>query len=173
MSPFSNEQESYRIAGQALASAQMFETMFVIAAKLAIQQQNAATLEDIVPLSTAKSFKQPIKAVLQQLGKAKSIVPTLEDRIATLIEERHRLVHRAHMEFGWPTFSSETARTTFSDLCDFVTSESIELAIQLHTLISEWLGKFPEMADTVKRQERAFGVTTKQINNAAALIRGV
>jgi hypothetical protein len=172
MSSLSIEQESYRIAGQALASAQMFETMFVIAAKLAIQQQNAVTLEDIVPLSTAKSFKQPIKAVLQELGKAQSIAATLEDRIAILIEERHRLVHRAHMEFGWPGFSTEMARVTFSELCDFVTRESIELAIQFHTFILEWLRKFPEMADTVRRQELAFGVTSDQIKDAAALIRG-
>lgn len=172
MPSLSIEQESYRIAGQALASAQMFETIFVIAAKLAIQQQNATTLEDIVPLSTEKSFKQPIKAVLQELGKAQSIVATIEDRIAKLIEERHRLVHRAHMEFGWPTFSSVEAQTTFSGLCDFVTSESIELAVQFHTFILEWLRKFPEMADAVRRQELAFGITTEQINDAAALIRG-
>jgi hypothetical protein len=165
------EDESYyRLAGLALAASQMFERIFVITAKLAIQQGDAGTLDEIVPLSASRSFKQPLKAIVQELNKVQAISPELEDRFAELIESRHKLVHRAFAEYGWPLFENDEAAAKFRDLCKLIISESIELAQLLEKVSLAWMLKFPETAVSVKKHQERFGITTDEILLAATQV---
>jgi hypothetical protein len=165
------EDESYyRLAGCALAASQVFERIFVIAAKLAIQQGDADTLEEIVPLSASRSFKQPIKAIVQELSKVQAISPELENRFAELIESRHKLVHRAFAEYGWPLLENDEAAAKFRDLCKLIISESTELTQLLHKVVLAWMLRFPETAVTVKKHQEQFGITTDEILLAATQI---
>jgi hypothetical protein len=52
------------VGGAAIAAAQIFETEFVLGAGLALTQSHVDVLEDIEPISEAKSFKKPVRKTL-------------------------------------------------------------------------------------------------------------
>jgi hypothetical protein len=138
----------FHLVGVAVASSQLFEVVFVIAGKLALKQADIAELERIEPLSESRSFKQPIKALLNELAKAGSIAPGLEDEISCLLEDRHKVVHRAFLESGWPGSMTAEKEAEFVSLCARVTNESQRLAHVFVELVFAWMAKFPGLSPT-------------------------
>ena len=143
------DSEIYEAIGAAVISSQMFERTFVTAAKLAIKQADAETIEDVVPLR-ANAFKQPVKAILNEISEV-GPMPDLASRIGNLIEERHRVVHRLLGEGNWPGDTSPVARFEIRALCIRVTSESIELNEIMQQLLTRWMGRFPQFKEKLNQ----------------------
>jgi len=139
------DSDLYRAIGMATVSSQLFEKIFVLAARFAFKQPDVRTIEEIVPVKRSTAFKQPVKALLKEISGA---VPSqeLEDRLSALIEKRHRVVHRIVEETGWPgNTSTEEQRQNIRQLCDDVISESKFLTNVLYDLMVEWMAKIPEL----------------------------
>lgn len=137
------------LIGVAVLSSQAFEHIFVLAAKHAIKQADAQTIEDVVPVNASKASKQPIAAILKEIsGDAK--IEGFEDRIAALVENRNRLVHRLVSETTW---TDEKDREVIKELCFSVMSESMNLHRIFTQLFGEWLKRFPAMKDVVEEYE--------------------
>ena len=144
--------ELYKAIGLATMSSQVFEKVFVLAAKFAFKQPNARTIEDIVPVKSATVFKLPVKALLNEMpGK---VPAELEDRISALIEKRHRVIHRLVEETGWSGDVSEDQRKNIHQLCAEVISESNILSNVLTDLLTEWMDKIPELRSALEDQDR-------------------
>ncbi|UZE14744.1 hypothetical protein [Pseudomonas sp. B21-053] len=143
----------YKAIGMATVSSQLFEKIFVLAAKFAFKQPDARTIEDIVPLKMDTAFKQPVKALLKEISEA---APSQElvDRISTLIEKRHRVVHRVVEETGWPGIqATDEQRLQIGQLCDDVIEESKLLSKVLYDLTLRWMANIPELRDTLEDQK--------------------
>lgn len=142
--------------GIAVLSSQAFEKMFVLAARHAIKQAGAITMEDIVPVNASKAFKQPVTALLKEISGAVE-VKGLEDRILRFIEERHIVVHRLVTEKNW---SDEGGREAIKEMCMRVASESIDLHKIFTIMFGEWLNRFPAFQSVVEEYEvfKMYGV---------------
>lgn len=140
-----SDSQIYEAIGGAVVSSQMFERTFVTAARLAIKQADAETIEDVVPLKAA-AFKQPVKAILNEISEV-GPMPDLVSRIATLVEDRHKVVHRLLGEGSWPGEASLQERIAIRDLCIRVASESIELHRIMQKLLTDWMNRFPEFRE--------------------------
>lgn len=154
----------FHLVGVTVAASQIFETVFVLGARLALKQANVEVLEDIEPISEAKSFKQPVKALLNELSRAQSLDAGLEARISRLLEDRHRVIHRLFREFGWPAAMSLCKETEFRQLCARVASESNAMSIIFTDLMLSWMKRFPATSPTGMAYESHF-------NQLAARIR--
>ncbi len=131
-----------------MLSSQAFEKMFVLAARHAIKQADALTIEDIVPVNASKAFKQPVTALLKQISGSVEI-KDLEERILRYIEDRHIVVHRL-VEKDW---SGEGGLDAIKETCMRVASESIELHKIFTIMFGEWLYKFPEFHAVIEEYE--------------------
>jgi hypothetical protein len=151
-----SQSDLFHAVGVAVASSQIFEVVFVIAGRLALKQADIAELEKIEPLSSSKSFKQPVKALLKELSQVGSVDPKLEDEISGLLEDRHRIIHRAFLESGWPGQMTEQKTAEFVELCARVSSESQRLAHVFIPLIFAWMARFTELSPTAKEYEGKF-----------------
>jgi len=154
----------FHVVGVTVAASQIFEVIFILVARLALKQADVDVLEDIEPLSQDKSFKQPVKGLLKELGQAQSIDPALEARISTLIENRHRVIHRSFFQFGWPGPMDSPKEADFRQLCALVVSESNAMSIVFVDLVLTWMKRFPATSPTALAHEGKF-------NELAARIR--
>jgi hypothetical protein len=150
-----NEENSelYKAIGMATVSSQLFEKIFVMAARFAFMQPDVRTIEDIVPAKMDAAFKQPVKALLNKISEA---VPSqeLEDRISALIEKRHRVIHRIVEETGWPgVHATDEQRRQIGQLCDDVIEESRLLSTVLYDLTLKWMANIPELKGAVEDQK--------------------
>ena len=141
----------YQKVGSAVVSAQMFERSFIIAARFAVKQHDAKTIEDIVPVNESKALKQAVTALLKEIAGGESI-SELEVRIATLVEDRHRIVHRLGMETGWPGTINTEQREMISLLCDRVCAESNAVTAILLELMYKWVDKFPKLREGLTKE---------------------
>jgi hypothetical protein len=146
----------FRAVGVAVASAQLFEVVFVIAGKLALKQADIAELERVEPLSASRSFKQPVKALLNELAQAGSVDPKLGEEISRVLEDRHRIIHRAFLECGWPSQMTSEKTAEFVELCAHVNAESQRLAHVFIPLVFAWMSRFTELSPTAKEYEAKF-----------------
>jgi hypothetical protein len=136
----------YRAAGEAVLASQIFEFSFVLAAKLALKQADATTIEDVIPISLGRDFKNPVKNLLNELSAAGKVGADLEARITAWLVKRHRVVHREFIESSGWHFDNAEWTTSFIDLCTEVAGEGKELVAILIPLLLQWLEKFPETA---------------------------
>lgn len=125
--------------GVAVLSSQAFEKMFVLAARHAIKQSGALTIEDIVPVDALKAFKQPVAALLKEISGDLEI-EGLEDRVVKYIEDRNMVVHRLVTDTAW---LDEEGRGAIKQLCLRVASESIELHKIFTKMFGDWIKRFP------------------------------
>lgn len=146
----------FHVVGVAVAASQIFETVFVMSARLALKQSDAEVFEDIVPVSASKALKQPIKALLKELGEAQLLEPDLERRVSRLIEDRHRVIHRALHEFGWPTAMPPEKEAAFRQLATKVAAESQAMSIVFVDLLLTWMKRFPATSPTATKHEAQF-----------------
>jgi len=138
----SSDASLYEAIGTAVVASQAFEKMFVLAARFAIDQSSVATMEDVVPVSSAKAFKQPVTAILKELSGSVELVD-YEERIISLTQLRHEVVHRISQ--SWPANSCEEERIRIRDLCIKVTAESLDLLRVFTLMTGEWSKRFPTM----------------------------
>ncbi|OAE13588.1 hypothetical protein AZH11_02825 [Pseudomonas simiae] len=134
----------YQAVGLAVIGSQVFEKVFVVAVRFAIKQGNVHSFDEIKTFEAATAFKQPTKALLNEIS-GHSQIELLEERIIRLIEDRHRIVHRLVDEGGWPGPSTDTQRRELLDLCARVRSESVALNEALAPLMADWVSRFPEI----------------------------
>ena len=156
-------QNLFHIVGVAVAASQTFETVFVMTARLALKQADAEVFEDIVPVSASKALKQPIKALLNELGEAQLVEPDLEERLSRLIEDRHRMIHRAFQEFGWPSAMSPEKEAAFRQLAIKVAAESQAMSIVFAHLLLTWMKRFPATSPTATKHEAQFKELAERI----------
>jgi hypothetical protein len=162
----------YHLIGEAVYASQVFEVAFVIAGKLALQQADARLLEDVEPISQSRSFKQASKALLNELNSAQSIDSNLAGRIERLIDDRHRVVHRAFLEFGVP---GPLKTEQYAELCRQVTAESQLLLIDLIELVFAWMKRFPTRpeAASAEQQFKLLAATVRQASVAPPGLQGL
>lgn len=132
----------YEAIGTAVVASQTFEKMFILAARFAIDQSSVATMEDVVPVISAKAFKQPVTAILRELSGSIELVD-YEERIINLTQLRHEVVHRISQ--SWPAKGCEEERIRIRDLCITVTAESLDLLRVFTLMTGEWSKRFPTM----------------------------
>jgi hypothetical protein len=145
------DQVAYTALGSAVIASQVFEAAFVTAAKLALQQPDAQTIEDIVPLSISKSFKQPITAILRELNGSGVVDATLESRVTRLVEQRHRIIHRQFLQGTWPGRPDSDDRLVFYNTCIAVTKESTALAVEFADLLLGWMDRIAALESTAEK----------------------
>lgn len=148
----SNKVDIFRSVGLAVGASQIFEVVFVLAARFALKQPNITVFKDI----EYTAFKRPIKAILQELSQAASIPDDLANRIETLIDNRHKIVHRAFLENGWPATLTEEKEKQFFHLCINVINESQLLSNELIPILLAWMERFPETAETSNEYTEKF-----------------
>ncbi|MGY2285223.1 hypothetical protein [Pseudomonas gingeri] len=142
--------ELYQAIGTAVVGSQMFERMFVIAARFAIKQADIYTFEDIVPLKGEGPFKQAVKAILNEISEELAD-PQLVERIECFLEDRHKVVHRLAGEYIWPAETTDSERREIMELCLRVSSESNALNKLVFNLMTEWICRFPVIAEPLKK----------------------
>jgi len=150
-----NEENSalYKSIGMATVSSQLFEKIFVLAARFAFKQPDVRTIEDIVPVKMDTAFKQPVKALLNEISES-GPSQELEDRIITLLEKRHRIIHRIVEETGWPGIqATDEERRQIRQLCDDVVEESKLLSTVLYDLTLKWMVNIPELRRALEDQK--------------------
>lgn len=173
MSALHEPKSLFHVVGVAVAASQIFETVFVLGARLALKQADVQVLEDIEPLSQAKAFKQPVKALLNELSQAQSIEVGLEARISKLMVDRHRVIHHLFLEFGWPAAMPVDKETEIRQLCARVVSESNAMSAVFADLLLAWMKRFPATSPTAIAYEGDFKKLAARIriesetNNAA------
>ena len=162
----------HQLIGEAVYASQVFEVAFVIAGKLAFQQADARLLEDVEPISQSRSFKQASKALLNELNNAQSIDPGFAGRIERLVDDRHRVVHRAFLEFGLP---GPLKTEQLAELCRQVTAESQLLVIDLIELVFTWMKRFLALSDTAsaEQQLKALAATVRQASVTPPGLQGL
>lgn len=138
----SSDASVYEAIGTAVVASQTFEKMFILAARFAIGQSSVATMEDVVPVISAKAFKQPVTAILRELSGSIELVD-YEERIINLIQLRHEVVHR--ISESWPAKGCEEERFRIRELCITVTAESLDLLRVFTLMTGEWSKRFPTM----------------------------
>lgn len=137
------QKDLFEALGRAVCVSQMFEFTFITAVRLALKQSDASTLEEVIPLSIAKSFKQPITSVLRELAGKDALDPTLENRIVHWTDCRHRIIHRQFPEGGWPTEAETEKLRIFIELCNAVANEGLHLRENsYHSCFNGW-SNFP------------------------------
>jgi len=151
-----SESAVYRAVGEAVLVSQLFELSFVLAAKLALKQAEATTIEDVVPISQGRDFKNPAKNLLKELSVAGKVDADLEERVTAWLEKRHRVIHREYIESGGWHFDNTEWTQSFMDLCVEVASEGKALVGILMPLLLQWLEKFPETAALAKEHSHVF-----------------
>lgn len=156
------EKSTNELIGKAVCASQLFEGMFVISMRFAVKQAGAQTIEDVVQISESKAFKQPVKALLNEVSGKPEITQDLEDRISDYLEKRHRVVHRLCMETGWPGQVDKGVETEIRNLCQFVEAESIELAGIVYKMMLGWIAKFPGLQEGFEAELSARGVPSRQ-----------
>ncbi|MFV3337872.1 hypothetical protein ACNFB1_11890 [Pseudomonas sp. NY15349] len=139
----------YQAIGSAVVGSQMFERMFVIAARFAIKQSDIYSFEDIVPLKGGGAFKQPVKAILNEISEDLAN-PELAKRIESLVEDRHKVVHRLAGEYVWPAETTKEEKREIMDLCLRVSSESAALNKIVFDMMIDWICRFPSMGEPLK-----------------------
>ncbi|KTC18430.1 hypothetical protein AO391_03130 [Pseudomonas marginalis ICMP 9505] len=132
----------YQAVGLATIGSQIFEKVFVVAVRFAIKQDNVHSFDQLRTVEAAKAFKQPAKALLDQVsGHAQ--IEHLAERILRLIEDRNRVVHRLVDEGGWPGPCTDAQRREILELCTRVRFESVALNEELAPLMANWVSRFP------------------------------
>lgn len=139
----------YQAIGAAVVGSQMFERMFVVAARFSIKQADIYTFEDIVPLKGEGVFKQPVKAILNEISE-KIADPQLVERIESFLDDRHKIVHRLAGEYNWPAETTEEEKEEIMKLCLRVSYESNALNRIVFDMMTEWVCRFPEMGEPLK-----------------------
>ena len=135
--------------GVAVLSSQAFEKMFVLAARHAIKQSGALTIEDVVPVDALKAFKQPVSALLKEISGDLEI-EGLEDRVVKYIEDRNIVVHRLVTDTNW---LDEEGREAIKQTCLRVASESIKLHKIFTKMFGDWIKRFPEAQAVIDEYE--------------------
>jgi hypothetical protein len=146
----------FHLVGTVVAASQIFEIVFVLAARLALKQANIQSLEELEPLTKSKSFKRPVKALLKKLSKAQSIDAGLDVRVSKLVEKRHRVLHRSFLEFGWPIAMAPEKDAEFRMLCVQVGVESQAMSVVFIDLLLTWMKRFPATSATAIAHEAEF-----------------
>jgi len=143
------QKDLFEALGRAACVSQLFEFTFITAVRLALNQPNVSTLEEVIPLLITKSFKQPITALLRELVEGDAIDPTIVNRIVNWIECRHKVIHRQFPESGWPTEEETEKSRTFFEQCNAVVNEGDALIREFVPIVLQWMAKFPESASVV------------------------
>ncbi|MFT6904810.1 MAG: hypothetical protein ACJAS1_001464 [Oleiphilaceae bacterium] len=156
----SNNQNIFHLVGVVVASSQLFETVFILTAKFALKQPDLAVFKDIKPTA----FKQAVNALLNELLHNKKISEELASRIKILVENRHKIIHRAFLECGWPAPLSEEKERLHSKLCIKVIAESQALSVVLMDILLPWMENFPETEKTAKEYKQKFVELSERVN---------
>lgn len=163
-----DRKEIYNLVGIAIASAQIFENVFVLTAKYVLKNKYADPAEAF----DYKIFKQATSSILKELGNTQSIDTELSGRISLLLEGRHKIVHRAFLEIGWPHEIPECKLIEFRSLCLHVASESQQLAVILLELLGQWIKRFPELTEFMQETELAYAETVERIRSQTTALIG-
>jgi hypothetical protein len=145
--------DAVRQLGAAVLTAQMFETLFVLVARSALKCPDAKDFDEIAPFER-QAFKQPISALVKELGRANQIDPGLADRVFTWVENRHTLVHRHFLE------NAETPQdeywSSMKDLSKRVFAESAELCGVFVDLFVTYAAKMPQAQAMLRDNASSF-----------------
>jgi len=63
------------------------------------------------------------------------------NRVAALVEKRHRIIHREYLETGWPATRDPLWRREFVKLCAEVSNECKALTVVFTTLLIDWMDR--------------------------------
>ena len=146
----------FHLVGLGVAASQIFETIFVVAARLVLKPAANGISADVDPILNPKWFKQPAQALLKELGNAQLAEPGLEARMFCLIDDRHRMIHRLFYEFGWPAPMTKQKEEELTQLCLRVVSESLAVSQVFIDVVLNWMRLFPATSQTAIEHEEKF-----------------
>lgn len=122
-----------------------------------MKQSSAQTFEDIVPVEEAGAFKQATKSILSQISQNLDD-PGLVERISSLVEDRHIVVHRLTSTYNWPGESTDEERKKIMDLCERVMSESAAVSELMFNMMTGWMNRYPQLGEPLKEALSALSV---------------
>lgn len=127
--------------GKAVLAAQYFEQWMVTAyyqLRLIAEQDFKLSEEQ---LSDHRVFRVPTKNLLKALSEKSQISSDFENRINSLLEQRHIIVHRWFLINGYPSAQTEEKWRELGLLAEFVSREANELSFLLLTALRNCLGQ--------------------------------
>jgi len=95
-------EQAYAAIGRAVIAMQMFEAAFVSIHEGFKMITDPAYLKATGGMIEESRYKNATKNVVKTLSEHGHIAADLEDRLNTLIERRHELMHRWFLRHGWP-----------------------------------------------------------------------
>jgi hypothetical protein len=143
----STKKRYFEAIGEAVYFSQLFEFIFVLTVRFALQQRDVVTLEDIVPLSFKKSFKAPVTAILREVGTVTALSDDLIARVQDWVQRRHKIIHRKLLEDGWPENHQADKLSEGIAECKQVSSDGRILAAELCDILLPWFDKIDAAQD--------------------------
>jgi hypothetical protein len=144
--------------GAAVWTAQMFEGLFVLVARSALKCPDAKEFSDIAPFHQ-NAFKQPIGALVKELGQDRQIDRDLAERICSWVELRHTLVHRQVMPLI--QLSNDAYWQSMKTLSKQLYVESAELCAELMDLFTAYASRMPEAQAWLDQNRDGFASFSK------------
>ena len=98
------------------------------------------------------TYKNPLRNIIKELSTRTQIDPEIETRLDRYIEDRHLLVHRWFIHYGWPDDDDLEQWTSLQDHADRVGNEAQELTRYFAGYIvrfaeTEWAKQNPDEYD--------------------------
>ena len=150
--------EALRQMGGAVFTAQMFEALFVLVARSALKCPDAKDFDEIAPFPD-KAFKQPVAALVKELGQTGQIDPKLADRINDWVEARHTLVHR--LILSKPHMKNADFWQSMKDLSKTVYVTSTELCLELMEVFVSYAERMPQAKSWLIENRESFEAFSK------------
>lgn len=94
--------KAYAAIGRAVIAMQMFEVAFVSIHEGLKMITDPDYLQKTGGMIDKQRYRTATKSVVNMLSARGQIAPDLEDRLNTLIDCRHELMHRWFLRHGWP-----------------------------------------------------------------------
>lgn len=136
--------------GLAVESFQWFENTFTMFQEFQKMVRNPDYRENTGGVIPESAFKTPTSKQVSNLVRDDLIDSEFADRIATLIDDRNKMIHRWVREEGWPDPNDESACVKLIDHAQRVVVESRIITSTLAKLLIEIVKEFDLTLDREK-----------------------
>ena len=152
--------------GRAVIACQFYEFLFLQVVNQVFRQPMPSSIADVDPLDHT-SFRVATTALLNELKKRVSVDSSFEDRLRSLVDSRHVLIHRWFIQHGAPTTPEEIERLTI--LANTVVRDATEMAAVLSRYTIEWGKKIPETRATFEALDSQFESVLKSLGSKLSI----
>ena len=138
----STQKRVHEAVGRVVGASQLFEYLFVMAGRLALEQPDATCFDDLEPNRMARSFKVAVANLVKELLAKEAISRAFGKRILDWVDRRHTIIHRKLVNDGWPEHHQADKLNEFIKYCKTTETEAYELCFDFCSILILWIEKF-------------------------------